>query len=99
MPPTTMKLSDEEAQLIRQMRDQLMKQGTASIEAMPAVCPKCGVEMVGVRLTAEHWQCQNCGYSQDGLKLGVAGTLALGAVAGAGIVALLWYLHEKAKEG
>lgn len=93
-----MKLSDEEARLIRQMRDQLMRQGTASIEQMQAICPECGVEMDGVRVTAEHWQCQNCGYAQDGLNLGVGGTLALGAVAGAGIVALLWYLHEKSKE-
>lgn len=98
MSPTTMKVSDDEAKLIREMRDQLMKQGTASLEAMNAVCPKCGEEMAGIRLTAEHWECHNCGYTQDGLKLGVGGTLALGAVAGAGIVALLWWLHERSKE-
>jgi len=95
---TTMKLSDEEAQLIHQVRDQIMRRGTASLESMEALCPKCGKEMAGVKLTAEHWQCNNCGYSQDGLNLGVGGTLALGAIAGAGLVALLWWLSKQAKE-
>lgn len=98
MGTTTMKLTDEEAQLIREARAQLMKQGTATLESLDAICPQCGEHLAGVRITAEHWECHNCGYSQDGLKLGVGGTLALGAVAGAGIVALLWYLHEKSKE-
>lgn len=95
---TTMKVSDEEAQLIREARDRLMKQGTASLEALNAICPKCGEKLDGVRLTAEHWECHNCGYTQDGLKLGVGGTLALGAVAGAAVVALLWWLHEQSKD-
>ena len=93
-----MKLSDEEAQLIREMRDQIMRTGTSRLEQLNAVCPKCGEEIVGVRATAERWECDNCGYSQDGLKLGAGGTLALGAIAGAGIVALLWWLHEQSKE-
>lgn len=96
---TTMKLSDEEAKMIHEVRDQIMRKGTASLENLNAVCPKCGEEMAGVRLTAERWECNNCGYSQGGLKLGVGGTLALGAVAGAGLVALLWWLSEQGEEG
>ena len=85
--------------MIHEVRDQIMRKGTASLENLNAVCPKCGEEMAGVRLTAERWECNNCGYSQGGLKLGVGGTLALGAVAGAGRVALLWWLSEQGAEG
>jgi ribosomal protein S27AE len=95
---TTMKLSEGEAQLIRDVRDRVMREGTGKLEALGAVCPRCGVRLNGVSITAEHWECHQCGYSQDGLKLGTGGTLALGMIAGAAVVALLWWLNEQAKK-
>jgi ribosomal protein S27AE len=96
--PTTVKMEDSEAQLLREVRDRIMHDGVGKLEAMEVPCPKCGQTMSGVRLTAEHWECHKCGYSQDGFKLGVGGSLALGAVAGAGLVALLWWLSKRNEE-
>ena len=36
-------------------------------------------------MTAEHWECYNCGYTQNGIKFGLGRTLALGAVIGVGL--------------
>jgi hypothetical protein len=96
---TTVKFTDEQAELLREARDLLLNQGLASLASLEVPCLKCGKPMAGVTLQSEHWHCPSCGNSQDGLKLGVGGALALGAVAGAGIVALLWWLHDQSKDG
>ena len=36
-----------------------------------------------------------CGYSQDGVKIGTGGLIALGAVFGIGVTALAWWLSSK----
>lgn len=95
---TTVKLSDGEAGLVRSARDEIMQRGIAKLEDLQLPCPQCGKTMSGMRVTAEHWECEKCGYSQDGINLGVGGALALGAVVGAGIVALMWYLSKQASE-
>lgn len=59
---------------------------------------KSGKKMLGISVTAEHWECHNCGYSQDGIKLGLGGSLALGAVIGVGLTALLWWLSSEEED-
>jgi len=94
---TTVKLSDNEAQLLREVRDRIVKHGTAPIENLSLTCPRCGKTLSGVKITAEHWECEKCGYSQDGFTIGAGGMVALGAIIGAGLVALLWWLSKEQK--
>ncbi len=94
-PPTTIRLSDDEAQLLRDARDRLIRQGVGKLDPLELSCPKCGVSLPSVSVKSPEWTCPACGHRQAGLKLGVGGTLALGSVAGAGMVALLWWLNHQ----
>ncbi len=94
-PPTTIRLSDEEAQLLRDARDRLLRQGVGKLDNLELVCPKCGSRVPEATMKSPEWTCPMCGHRQAGLKLGVGGTLALGSVAGAGMVALLWWLNHQ----
>jgi ribosomal protein L37AE/L43A len=95
--PTTVKLSDNEAQLLREVRNRIIKHGTAPLENLPPVCPRCGRILSGFKITAEWWKCDECGYSQKGISIGASGTVALGAIIGAALVALLWWLSSQAR--
>lgn len=88
----TVRLDDGEDSLLKQTQERLLKNGIRNVENLPITCPKCGEKMSGISVTAEHWECNSCGYTQDGIKLGLGGSLALGAVIGAGLTALLWWL-------
>lgn len=90
----TVRLDDSEAILLKRMQETLLKKGIENVEKLPVSCPECGKRMSGISVTAEHWECHNCGYSQTGIKLGIGGSLALGAVIGAGLTALLWWLSS-----
>jgi hypothetical protein len=94
--PTTVKLNDSEAQLLREIRNQIIKHGTAPLEKLPPVCPRCRKILSGFKITAEYWEC-DCGYSQKGINIGAGGMVALGAIIGAGLVALLWWLSSQSK--
>lgn len=94
----TVRLGDGEDILLKQTQEKLLKYGINSIEGLPITCPKCAKVMSGVSMTAEHWECRNCGYTQDGIKLGLGGSLALGAIIGAGLTALLWYLSSRGED-
>lgn len=91
----TVRLDDGEDLLLKQTQERLLKNGIRNVERLPITCPKCARKMSGVSVTAEHWECPNCGYTQSGIRLGVGGSLALGAVIGAGLTALLWWLSSK----
>jgi ribosomal protein L37AE/L43A len=98
--PTTVKLNDNEAQLLKEVRSRIVKHGIVSLEDLPVVCPRCGKILSGFKITAEYWKCDKCGYSQQGINIGVGGVVTLGAIIGAGLVALLWWLssQERVKE-
>jgi ribosomal protein S27AE len=93
--PTTVKLSDSEAQLLKEVRSRIIKHGIAPLEKLPPVCPKCGRVLSGFKITTEYWKCDKCGYSQKGINIGAGGMVALGAIIGAGLVALLWWLSSQ----
>lgn len=88
----TVRLDDGEDILLKKTQEKLLKKGISNVENLPITCPKCGEKMSGISVTAEHWECNNCGYTQSGIKLGLGGSLALGAVIGVGLTALLWWL-------
>lgn len=94
----TVRLDDSEDILLKKMQETLLRKGIDNVEKLPVHCPKCGKAMSGVSVTAEHWECHRCGYTQDGIKLGLGGSLALGAVIGAGLTALLWWLSSRNEE-
>ncbi len=91
----TVRLDDGEDTLLKQTQERLLRNGIGCVEGLPIPCPKCGKKMSGISVTAEHWECHNCGYTQNGIKLGFGGTLALGAVIGVGLTALLSWLSDK----
>ncbi len=91
----TVRLDDGEDFLLKQTQGKLLRNGIANVEKLPITCPKCGRKMSGISVTAEHWECGNCGYTQAGIKLGFGGSLALGAVIGVGLTALLWWLSDR----
>lgn len=88
----TVRLDDGEDILLKKTQEKLLKKGISNVENLPITCPKCGEKMSGISVTAEHWECNNCGYTQSGIKLGLGGSLALGSVIGVGLTALLWWL-------
>ena len=94
----TVRLDDGEDTLLKQIQERLLRNGIGRVEGLPIPCPKCGKKMLGISVTAEHWECHNCGYSQDGIKLGLGGSLALGAVIGVGLTALLWWLSSEEED-
>lgn len=88
----TVRLDDGEDTLLKLVQERLLRNGIGRLESLQIPCPKCGNKMSGISVTAEHWECHNCGYKQNGIKLGFGGTLALGAVIGVGLTALLsWF--------
>ncbi|MEM0136417.1 MAG: hypothetical protein QXU18_14520 [Thermoplasmatales archaeon] len=91
----TVRLDDGEDSLLKQTQERLLKYGIRNVENLPITCPKCGGGVSGISVTSEHWECHHCGYTQNGIKLGFGGTLALGAVIGTGLTALLWLLSSK----
>lgn len=91
----TVRLDNGEDVLLKRTQERLLRNGIGGVENLPVVCPKCGKRMSGISVTAEHWECNSCGYSQDGIKLGVGGSIALGAIVGVGLTALLWYLSTR----
>uniref|UniRef100_A0A7V4KBI6 Transposase zinc-ribbon domain-containing protein n=1 Tax=Fervidobacterium pennivorans TaxID=93466 RepID=A0A7V4KBI6_FERPE len=93
--PTTVKLNDNEAQLLKEVRNRIIKYGTAPLENLTPVCPRCGTILSGFKINAEYWRCDKCGYSQGGINIGAGGKVALGAIMGAGLVALLWWLSSQ----
>ena len=96
---TSIRVTENDKRILELAQDELKKRGYASLENIPITCPKCNQTMNGVKVTAEHWECSACGYSENGLTMGVAGTFAIGAIAGVAAVALLWWLHEQSKKG
>lgn len=94
----TVRLDDGEDTLLKQIQERLLRNGIGRVEGLPIPCPKCGKKMLGISVTAEHWECHNCGYSQNGIKLGLGGSLALGAVIGVGLTALLWWLSSEEED-
>jgi len=88
----TVKLGDGEAQLLEEVRGRILRHGTAQIENLPVTCPRCGSVISGLKITAETWKCEKCGYSQKGIDIGQ--TITKGAVVGAALVALLWWLSQ-----
>jgi ribosomal protein S27AE len=88
----TVKLGDGEAQLLEEVRARILRHGTALIENLPVTCPKCESVIPDAKITAENWKCGKCGYSQKGISIGQ--TITKGAVVGAALVALLWWLSR-----
>ena len=99
-PPkrTSVKFSEEEARLLREVRDRLMDFGLSRLRTLTVTCPSCAARIDGASLSAERWVCRRCDYSQGGLRLAVDGTLSLGAVAGVGSLALLAWLSRPTAE-
>jgi ribosomal protein L37AE/L43A len=93
--PKTVRLSDEEWRLLKDVRSQLMNVGLRALATMEVNCPNCVETLEGAKLSSEEWKCSRCGYTQPGVQLGVEdGALTLGAVSATGMVALLGWLRQ-----
>jgi len=92
IPVSTVRLGEGEMQLLREVKDRILKCGIASIEDLPAICPRCGSIIPNLKITAERWKCGNCGYEQKGISIRYSVTF--GSVIGAALAALLWWLSR-----
>jgi len=94
---TTVKLDDSVAQLLKEVRNRIVRSGIAPLEEIPVICPRCGNTISGLKITVEYWKCDKCGYEQKGISVGATGKFALGFIIGAGLMALLWWLSSRSR--
>jgi len=92
---SSVKLSDIEIQLLKEVQTHLVRNGLKQIESLNVRCVKCHMPLDGVQLGAVVWECKRCGHSEKGIRLGVDGTIALGAVAGVAALGLLSWMQEQ----
>ena len=94
MRKKAIRISDSEHEMIEEARNELAKSG---LEVLPhkEECPNCGTEMHGFKLNFHYSSCPNCGSQVKGFWLSTKGAFTLGALAGLGIAALLYYLLKK----
>ena len=95
MRKKAIRISDSEHEMIEKARNELAKSGLDVLDKEE--CPNCGTEMHGIKLNFHYSSCPNCGSEVKGFWLSVKGAFTLGALAGLGIAALLYYLHKKQK--
>ncbi|MEA2075814.1 MAG: hypothetical protein U9O85_08840 [Euryarchaeota archaeon] len=88
------RLSEFEHAQLEGARDELMKKGIANLPEIQPVCPNCGNQLEGFKVSYEHFKCPNCGYEEDSAALTAMGTFALGAIAALGAAALLYLLTQ-----
>jgi ribosomal protein L37AE/L43A len=98
MEYTNIKISKRDKEMLERLRNELKVHGLQYLDSLEVPCPRCKKLMSGVRITAEHWECPHCGYSEDGLAFGAKGSFALGALVGAVSVALLAWLFQQWKK-
>lgn len=97
--PTSLKLSDVEIQLLKEVRDNLVRNGLKRVESIQVRCTKCSSLIENTIVTDAKWICKRCGHAQSGIPLGAGGSFALGAVAGVSALALLsWMNNQPASE-
>ena len=84
----------EYAQL-EQARVELAKKGTDRLPSLKPVCPQCGNQLDGFKISYEHLQCPSCGYQEDNLAVTAIGAFALGAIIALGAAALMDMLSEE----
>ncbi|MCI4352061.1 MAG: hypothetical protein L3K14_01545 [Thermoplasmata archaeon] len=97
--PTSLKLTDVELQLLKEAQSRLLQSGLKQVDSLPVRCPKCTAVVEGARLSSQRWECAGCGHAQEGIHLGWDGSLALGAIAGIGAMALLDWMSAQEGKG
>ena len=91
-------IDESTKQALKTLQEQVISDGIGGRFAeLPVICPKCRKPMAGITVTMEHWTCDRCNYTQSGIKIGAGGKVAIGALIGAGVVALAWWLSQQKK--
>lgn len=83
------KLTDAQAQLLKEVRAKVLREGVAGLERLPVVCPRC-LKRVNAKVT-EDWVCQSCGYAQKGIRIGEGGRVSLGGLVSLSLMALNYF--------
>ncbi len=56
---TKVKVSKNDAKVLRAIQEQILRKGTDKLKDLPVVCSECGRrQMSGIGITAEHWECE-----------------------------------------
>lgn len=97
MRKKTLKVSDEEYELLKTAKASLMRGGLEDLKDQ-TVCTNCGAELHGFYIEFHYSECPECGTRQQGIWISTTGAFALGALVGLGIGALLAHLLSKRKE-
>ncbi len=92
MRKNLVRLSDFEHAQLEGAREELMKKGIANIPEMRSLCPKCGGQVDGFRISYEYVRCSHCGYEDQSAAITAVGTFALGTIAALGAAALVHLL-------
>ena len=92
---TSVKLSDLEIQLLKEVRTHLVRDGLKQVDNLRVRCLKCHAPLEGTPVGADVWECKRCGHSERGIRIGADGTVALGAVAGVSALALLSWIYDQ----
>ena len=94
MREKTLRVSNEEYELIQEVKSSLMESGIGELKDHKK-CPKCHTEMHGFDIKSYYTQCPNCEERLEGIWISTTETPVLGSIVGLGMGALLTYISKK----
>jgi ribosomal protein L37AE/L43A len=95
----TMDYTKEDQRQLEDAQAQLERYGVGRFQTMRGTCEDCGNPAVGVRFTTDHWHCAECGDTRAKPVMGIAPAIAIGALAGAGVIGLAWWMANRGRNG
>jgi uncharacterized paraquat-inducible protein A len=96
MRAKTIRVSEEEYKMIEKAKEEIMRKGTEALPAPLKTCPHCDIPMDMVGIEYHYYQCPQCSFKEQDLRVTTAGSFTLGALVGLGAAALLYLLlHEE----
>lgn len=100
MRKNLVRLSEFEYAQLERAREELMKKGIANLPEVHPLCPHCGNQLDGFKVSYEYVRCPHCGYEEHSAALTAIGAFALGSIAALGAAALIYLLSQgKDKQG
>jgi hypothetical protein len=94
MRKNLVRLSEFEYAQLEKARDELMKKGIANLPNVQSLCPRCGNQLDGFKISYEHLKCSHCDYEENTAGLTAVGGFALGLIVALGAAALIQILSQ-----